>query len=177
MRVWLIRHGVSAVGATDPPLSEAGRVQAHQVAAAIRGRPLVRIISSDRRRALETAQIVAAPHGLVVEPTDLLRELDFGAWEGRSLADLWSEEPAAASAWEADIRATPPSFGESVDDLEHRVGLFWKSALRSCGGGELAIVAHAGSLAVLRSLITGEALSSTFAARLVPGGAVDLLAV
>ncbi len=175
MRVWLIRHGVANVGATDPPLSEQGRVQAARVAAALRGRSLVRVMSSDRRRALETAQIVAAPHGLPVEPTDLLRELDFGAWEGRSLADLWWEEPAAASAWEADLRATPASFGESVDDLERRVALFWNSARRS-GGGEVTIVAHAGSLAVLRSLITGEALSSTFAARLGPGGAVDLLA-
>lgn len=173
--MWLIRHGVANVAATDPPLSEEGRVQADQVAAALHGRPLVRVISSDRRRALETAQIVAAPHGLVVEQTDLLRELDFGAWEGRPLADLWLEEPAAAAAWEADLRATPASFGESVNDLEHRVGLFWKMAHRS-GSGELAIVGHAGSLAVLRSLITGEALSSTFATRLVPGGAVELLA-
>jgi broad specificity phosphatase PhoE len=175
IRVWLIRHGASAVGVTDPPLSEEGRVQADEVATALRGRPLVRVISSDRRRALETAQMVAAPHGLAVEPTGLLRELDFGAWEGRSLADLWSEEPAAASACEADLRATPASFGETVDQLAHRVDVFWRSARRS-RGGEVAIVAHAGSLAVLRSLITGEDLSSTFASRLEPGGAVELLA-
>jgi broad specificity phosphatase PhoE len=67
------------------------------------------------------------------------------------------------------------SFGGSVDDLERRLAVFWNSARRS-RGGEVTIVAHAGSLAVLRSLITGEALSSTFAARLGPGGAVDLLA-
>lgn len=143
----------------------------------MRARPLMRMLSSDRERALDTARIVAAPHGLPVESTNALRELDFGAWEGRSLGDLWSEEPAAARAWETDIRRTPASFGESVLDLEHRVGEFWRS-LRPFGGdgGELAIVGHAGSLAVLRSIITGETLSDAFAARLELGGAVALLA-
>lgn len=182
-RVWLIRHRAStakrasAIGATDPPLSDEGRAQARQVAALIRGRPLVRMLSSDRERALATARILAAPHGLPVESTDTLRELDFGAWEGRSLGDLWSEEPAAARAWETDIRMTPASFGESVLDLECRVGAFWDS-LRPFGreGGEVAIVAHAGSLAVLRSIITGETVADAFAARLELGGAVALLA-
>jgi broad specificity phosphatase PhoE len=36
MPVWLFRHGVANVGATDPPLSEQGRVQAARVAAALR---------------------------------------------------------------------------------------------------------------------------------------------
>ncbi len=137
----------------------------------------MRVLSSDRERALETARIVAALHGLPVEATDALRELDFGAWEGRSLGDLWSEEPEAARAWDTDIRRTPASFGESVLDVERRVGAFWDS-LRHFGrdGGEVAIVAHAGSLAVLRSIITGETLSDAFAARLELGGAVALVA-
>jgi len=119
-RVWLIRHGAStaarasAIGATDPPLSDEGHAQAHLVAALMKGRPLMRVLSSDRERALETARIVAALHRLPVEATDALRELDFGAWEGRSLGDLWSEEPEAARAWDMDIRRTPASFGESV---------------------------------------------------------------
>jgi broad specificity phosphatase PhoE len=182
--VWLIRHGAStaarvfAIGATDPPLSDEGHAQAHRVAALMKGRPLVRILSSDRERALDTARMVAAPHGLPVEATDALRELDFGAWEGRSLGDLWSEEPAAAREWETDIRRTPASFGESVLDVERRVGALWDS-LRPFGrdGGEIAIVAHAGSLAVLRSIITGETLSDAFAARLELGGAVALFAI
>jgi broad specificity phosphatase PhoE len=153
-------------------------MQAYQVAALLQDRPLVRVVSSDRRRALDTAPIVAAPHGLPVEPDAALRELDFGAWEGRSLSDLWLEEPEAAKAWEADIRVTPPSFGESLVALERRVRGFWDSLPPLAGDhGELAIVAHAGSLAVLRSVITRETVADSFATRLELGDAVALLAI
>ena len=83
-RAWLIRHAAStalpglAVGATDPPLRDHGRVQAAGLAALMAKSPLVRILSSDRRRAVDTARAVARPHGLAVELTEALREIDFG---------------------------------------------------------------------------------------------------
>ena len=36
------------------------------------------------------------------------REMSFGAWEGRPVADVWAEEETAASAWLADPEAHPP---------------------------------------------------------------------
>lgn len=179
-RVWLIRHAEStglpgsANGAGDSPLSDQGLGQARRLASMLASHSLVRIISSDRLRALATAEMVARPHGLVVEPTQALREIDFGAWEGRSLSDLWSEEPLAAKAWEDDIRLTPPSFGESVDDLERRVAMFWDSMRPLPRVGEIALVAHRGSLAVLRTVITGETVADAFAAGLELGGAAAL---
>ena len=179
-RVWLVRHAAStalpalAVGATDPPLSDHGREQAQRLAEEMATRPLVRILSSDRQRALDTARIVAAPHRLAVEPTSALREIDFGAWEGRLLADLWIEEPAAAEEWTADIRHTPLSFGESLDDLQRRVAAFWASLLPLPAQGEIAIVAHGGSLAALRATITGQTIPDAFANRLPVAGAIAL---
>jgi broad specificity phosphatase PhoE len=165
-----------AVGAGDPPLNDRGRVQAKRLAATMARRPLVRILSSDRQRALATARIVAAPHGVAVEATAALREIDFGAWEGRFLGDLWSEEPLAARAWEDDIRLTPSSFGESLADLERRVETLWASLQPLPGQGEIAVVGHHGSLAVLRAVITGETVSDAFATRLELAGAVALAA-
>lgn len=179
--IWLVRHGAStalsglAIGATDPPLSDEGRGQADRVAATLAARPLVRILSSDRLRALATANAVAGPHGLAVEPTSALREMDFGAWEGRFLGDLWSEEPAAAKAWEQDIRFTPPSFGESLADLVRRIESFWASLRPLPQRGEIAIVAHGGSLAVLMAVITGGAIPDAFAMRLDLGAALGLM--
>jgi broad specificity phosphatase PhoE len=179
-RVWLIRHAEAsglpgaAIGAGDPPLSGEGRAQAHRLAATMAARPLVRILSSDRQRALETARIVAEPQGVAVETTAALREIDFGAWEGRFLGDLWWEEPLAAKAWEDDIRVTPPGFGESIEDLERRVGEFWASVQPLPERGEIAIVGHHGSLAVLRATITSESVSDAFATRLGLACAVAL---
>lgn len=177
MRIWLVRHGAStapagmAIGVTDPPLSEEGELQARRAAVTLAARPLARILSSDRERALATARVVAAPHGLPIEPAAALRELDFGAWEGRSLGDLWSEEPDAAAAWEADIHATPPSFGESLADVVRRLERFWASLLPLPQSGEIAVVGHGGSLAILSAVITGGSIQDSFAARLDLGGA------
>jgi len=183
-RVWLIRHAAStaatgsAIGVTDLPLSDAGREQAKVLAAELASRPLIRIVSSDRRRALETASIVAVPHsGVDVESSPALREIDFGAWEGRLLSDLWVEDPAAAKAWEDDIHATPASFGESVDDVSQRVAAFWRSMQPLPEVGELAIVGHRGSLAILRALITDETIPDAFAAGLALGCAIALVAL
>ena len=177
-RVWLVRHGAStaspglAIGVSDPPLSEVGRAQAHSAADALAARPLVRVFSSDLRRALETARIIAARHRLLVESSPALREIDFGTWEGRDLSELWLEDSAAARSWELDVRQTPRSFGEDVISLERRVAAFWRGTLPAAG--EVAIVGHGGSLAALRSLISHEPLAQSIASRLEPGGMIGL---
>jgi probable phosphoglycerate mutase len=179
-RVWLIRHGAStaspglAIGVSDPPLSERGRTQAHSVAVALADRPIARVVSSDLKRAFETAKIIASCHRLVVETSSALREIDFGTWEGRHLGDLWLEDSAAARAWEQNVRHTPRAFGESASDLERRVAAFWKESPPLPETGEIAIVGHGGSLAALRALLSHETLATTIAARLELGGVIGL---
>lgn len=165
MRIWLIRHATSTtppgitVGAGDPPLSDAGRAEAHRLAESLASRPLVGVWSSDRTRAVDTASAIGEPHNLIVDATPALRELDFGAWEGRDLRDLWREDPDAARAWEADITDAPRAFGESVPDLELRVRDFWNGLELT---GEIAVVAHRGSLAALQAAITGRPFGESF---------------
>lgn len=179
-RVWLVRHGAStaprglAIGVSDPPLSQLGRAQANSAAAALAARPLRRVFSSDLARAVETATIIAARHQLAVETCIAMREIDFGTWEGRDLSDLWVEDSAAARAWEHDVRHTPPSFGESVGDLERRVATFWNQISALPGPGEIAIVGHGGSLAALRALISREPIVVSITSRLDLGAMVGL---
>jgi probable phosphoglycerate mutase len=173
----LVRHGATtapagvAIGASDPHLSDAGRDQAAALAAELSGSHLTRIFSSDRVRAIATAQAIAAGRGLQVVVDHRLREIDFGAWEGRRLGDLWSEDSWAAAAWESDLRATPPSFGESLHHLEARVSAFWSDRPRR-PQEMVAVVAHRGSLAVLRSLLMGVPLEAAFAAGMALGEAI-----
>jgi broad specificity phosphatase PhoE len=163
VRVWLIRHAAPDTDGVDPGLSDVGRTQAMQVSKQLARRPLSAIWSSDSKRAMETAACIAARHGLRVETSAALREIDFGAWEGRPLRDLWSEDPVAARAWEADIRRTPATFAESVADLERRVERFWSQVRGTVLGGEVAVIGHRGSLAALRALITRQSFASSFA--------------
>ncbi len=160
MRIWLARHGTTeappgvAIGWTDVELAAEGRRRAVTLAERLASGRLRHIYSSDLRRAFETASIVADRCALSVHATADLRELDFGAWEGRRLADLWTETPDEARTWEADFRHLPSSFGETFESLEVRVGRFAHQL--PTASGEVLVVAHRGPLAVLYSLLTGS---------------------
>jgi len=106
----LARHGshdeVGLVlsGRSEIPLNQAGRGEAEQLAEKLRQVPLAAIHSSPRRRAWETAAIVAARHDLSVTVVDALDEIDFGEWTGSRFdalaADprwtLWNDARASA---------------------------------------------------------------------------------
>jgi broad specificity phosphatase PhoE len=166
MKVWLLRHGETlappelAIGWTDVELAAEGRRQAEALGEQLASRPLRGVYCSDLRRARETAELVARPHRLPTQATADLREVDFGLWEGRRLADLWLENAEEARAWEQDMRRLPASFGETFQSLEARVARFGRRLLNE--PGELLVVAHRGSLAILHGLLTGSPLESSW---------------
>ncbi len=93
-----VRHGQTdwnfkklMQGATDIPLNETGRGQARDAALAMSGLQISSAYSSPKKRALETAEIISAPHGLQVVVDDNLREPDFGEAEGKPDDGLYHE--------------------------------------------------------------------------------------
>lgn len=128
MDLVLVRHGEPEEGARgrcygtlDVGLSEAGRGQCRTLAEALRGERVSHVVSSPRRRALETARAIAAPHGLDVVPLDGLRELDFGALEGRSYDEIALEMPELYARWMQSPTTVRFPGGEGYADLSARV--------------------------------------------------------
>lgn len=78
-------------GQTQGELNQRGREQAEQVAQRLASEPLDAIVASDLHRAIQTAEIIAEPHGLPVVTTPLLRERDWGSFTGRFIPDLRNE--------------------------------------------------------------------------------------
>jgi len=82
----LIRHGQSAAvvpgahDSGDPSLSEVGRSQAAALAARLAERSIDAVYSSHLARAVQTAEPIAADHGLAVVQDQDLREVDLGDW-------------------------------------------------------------------------------------------------
>lgn len=75
-------------GQTQGQLNDKGKEQASQVAATMEGWQVDNFVSSDLRRAIETAEIIAKPHHKEVETTPLLRERDWGGFTGKYIPDL-----------------------------------------------------------------------------------------
>jgi len=82
-----------------------------------------RVISSPLFRAQETAELIA--RGAVrVETDPRLKEMDYGAWEGLTYAQIDAQDAAARREWElAPDRLACPG-GESGNDVAARVRAF-----------------------------------------------------
>jgi broad specificity phosphatase PhoE len=69
----------------------------------------------------EACQATVVRLGGMAEPIQALRDCDFGAWTGRALVDVGSQDPSGLDAWLRDPHAAPHG-GESLADLVSRVG-------------------------------------------------------
>jgi broad specificity phosphatase PhoE len=139
-RLTLIRHAPSdATRRSAFPLDEAtdarGLEEARRLAPRL-GR-FDAAWSGPAARARQTAQAL----GLTATVATDLDECDFGAWRGRTLAELDDEDPVAVAAWIEDPAAAPHG-GESLLELLERVG-GWLDA-RARDGGRVVAVTHAG---------------------------------
>lgn len=119
-RIYLVRHGITIVGGEDRfageidvPLSDAGREQARALGARLAAEPLDAAYASPLGRALETARLVAAPHGREVVPLAELREISHGHWEGKTRAEVERLDPLEYSRWESDPFSFAPAGGET----------------------------------------------------------------
>lgn len=115
--LYLVRHGETVdnanrimQGQTQGELNEEGRKQASVLAGEMAGTHIDAFVSSDLKRAYDTCTIIAAPHGLGVVTTPLLRERDWGSFTGKFIPDLKD------AVWPDDI--------ESVEALKERAAGF-----------------------------------------------------
>jgi broad specificity phosphatase PhoE len=104
--ILLARHGETDwnregrfQGHADPPLNETGRAQAAELAAELEGVELAAVYSSPLRRAVETAEVVAAEHGLEPVAVDALREVDVGSWQGLTREEIEAGFPEQFARW------------------------------------------------------------------------------
>ncbi|MFG3224685.1 histidine phosphatase family protein [Kitasatospora sp. NPDC048194] len=115
----------------DAPPEEAGLAAARAAAGALP--PAARSFTSPSARCRLTAEALE----LAAEPAEALSDLDVGAWRGRRLDEVATQEPQAVSRWLTDPEAAPHG-GESVTTLRARVG-GWLNGLASDAGRVLVV--------------------------------------
>jgi broad specificity phosphatase PhoE len=129
LRLFLIRHAQTVwnrdrryQGWQDSPLSEIGRSQAEAVGRALAKEPLKAVYASTLGRARDTAEAIAAHHGLPVRAEEAFREMAFGEWEGLAFDDCKAKDPDRYRLWaDEPHRFCPPGGGETLDDVRRRV--------------------------------------------------------
>ena len=163
--LWLIRHGEStwnvrglAQGHHDEArLTARGERQACELATELSTQPIRTLYASDLRRALETAAPLAEVLGLAVNHDARLRERSLGMLEGTASAAIGPEITGLRANRVTDPDARPDG-GESVRDLYQRAASFADDLAAREHPGDVAVVAHGGTLRVLYAYVHGIAV-------------------
>ena len=133
-------------GQSDVPLNALGEQQAVDAAELlVRLRPDA-LVSSDLRRAADTAAALAALTGLSVRQDDRLRERYFGAWQGLTMAEVAETRPEEHARWKAGADVIGGDV-ETLDDLGKRVAEALQQAADSIPAGGTVVVATHGAAA------------------------------
>jgi probable phosphoglycerate mutase len=149
----LLRHAPTAwtatgrlTGRADPPLSATGRaaLASWRLPTEFAGAP---ILTSPLARARETADAFGPA---TVEPR--LVEMDWGTWEGWTLAELRAADPAGVAAIEARGLDLRPPAGERPRDLVLRLAALFAEL---AGAGPRVLVTHKGVVRAAMVLATG----------------------
>lgn len=161
-RIFLIRHGATILsaedrfaGATDVPLSDEGRQQAGRLADRLGDFPVAAVYASPLGRALETANILAAPHQLEVQRRDGLREISHGHWEQMTRREVEEKFPAEAASWEEDPYTFAPEGGESGLAVTARALPALLAIVRRHSGSPVIVVSHKATIRLLLSSLLG----------------------
>ncbi|MBD0319642.1 MAG: histidine phosphatase family protein [Gemmatimonadetes bacterium] len=161
-RVFLIRHGATILtaenrfaGAVEVPLSDEGREQARRLATRLHAVPIAAVYASPLGRALETARIVAAPHGLPVGTDPRLREISHGHWEEMTRAEVEERFAGEVASWEADPYTFAPEGGETGLDVTARALPAMLELVRAHPGQPIAVVSHKATIRLLLSSLLG----------------------
>jgi broad specificity phosphatase PhoE len=154
-RLLLARHGETDwnaerrwQGHADPPLNELGRSQARALGAALAGRGVTAVYSSDLARAAETARIVADALALPVELRDSLREVDVGEWSGLTTAEIEERFPGAVERRRAGGNGW--EHGEDYDAMGERIGAALAAIAAAHPGETVLVVTHGGPIRMTR---------------------------
>jgi probable phosphoglycerate mutase len=142
----LVRHGETAwatagrhTGRTDVPLTDGGRSQAAALAPRLARLAFDVVLTSPRVRARETCRL--AGFGAVAEVSDDLVEWDYGAYEGRTTAEIRADAPGW-SLWRDGV----PD-GETAEQVGRRADRVVARLLQV--DGNALVFSHAHLLRVL----------------------------
>jgi glucosyl-3-phosphoglycerate phosphatase len=155
-RVVFWRHGrtrwnaeLRFQGQTDIDLDDVGRAQADKAAALLAAVGPTRIISSDLRRARDTARPLAMLTGLDVSTDVRLRETFAGVWEGLTFEEISRDYPVEQMRWERDEPNVRAGGGETRTEVAERISSAVLEAVAELpAGGTLVVTSHGGAARV-----------------------------
>lgn len=161
--------GVRSSGNNNHHLAPEGRKQSEDLARQLKNEKVDIILSSPVMRAMETAEIIAEVLDMPIEKSELIREMDYGAWDGFTNAEL-QEKNELYRDYKKTFGNVQERYnfrfggdGESRVDAEKRVGEFIGECIEKYPGKNILVVAHGIVGAMLEKILNDLDVESYFA--------------
>jgi probable phosphoglycerate mutase len=161
-RVYFVRHGATQLtaenrfsGAVGVDLSDEGRSQVARLANRIASDEIAALYCSTMSRAVETAEILGRPRGLLPIQEDALREISHGRWEGLTRQEVEEQFPEEYAAWESDPFTFAPVGGESGIAVLARALPAVRRIVSAHRDQTTLVVSHKATLRLLLSSLLG----------------------
>ncbi len=160
LTLYFLRHGQTAssrdnvfCGAgLDSELTPDGQKMAEEFAAAFGQVPWKAIYSGPLRRAIETGKPISDATGITLEIRNELTEINYGAWEGKSVELVDRDFHDDHTRWLEDPAWNAPTGGETATSLAGRVLGFVADVTRRFTDGNVLAVSHK---ATIRAALCG----------------------
>ena len=170
----LVRHGATThtadkrfsggLASSNPALTDEGRAQVREVAEwlAPLGEAVEAVITSPVRRTRESAEILADRLGLDVVEEPGFAEMEFGAWDGMTFAEVRERYPDEIQGWLGSLDVAPGGGGESFRVVEARVRAGLERVMERYAGKTVLVVSHVTPIKTLVALAVDAPLSALF---------------
>ena len=119
------------------------------------GEEISAVYASPLGRTMETAAILAQPHGLIVQPIDGLREISHGRWEQMTRVEVEHKFPDEAAEWGRDPYTFAPMGGESGLAVTARALPALMEIIRTHLSHRVLVISHKATIRLMLSSLLG----------------------
>jgi broad specificity phosphatase PhoE len=162
LKLYLLRHGETAYsqsgaycGSTDPELTAAGIEMTLAFAEAYAKTSWQAVYVSPMKRTIASAKPLCDATGKSMEIRDGLREIDYGAWEGRDQDDVKHRYEQDYIRWLTEPAWNAPTEGETAVQIASRAMSVIAEIENKHSDGNVLVVSHKATIRIILCSLMG----------------------
>jgi broad specificity phosphatase PhoE len=162
LKIYFLRHGETTAsktggycGSLDPDMTPEGYGMAEDFAEYYKKLPWEAVFASPMRRTVATAKPLCDLLGIRAEYKDGLKEIGYGAWEGKTPEEVDNEYHDEYVRWLTDPGWNAPTGGERGVDIARRSSLALQEIATAYNAGNVLVVSHKATIRIMLCSLLG----------------------
>jgi broad specificity phosphatase PhoE len=163
LTLYFLRHGQTPMSrdnvfcgsGLNPDLTTEGIEMAESFASAYESVPWKAVYASPLQRTMMTAAPLCKRTGATIEQRDDLKEIGYGKWEGKSVAEVDREYHDDYIRWTADPAWHAPTGGEMAIEIARRSIRVIEEIKEKYAGGNVLVVSHKATIRIMVCSLLG----------------------